>query len=289
FVLLLIQPFLQVWRANTDFSPVVDKQTVANYIAKYASKGEKSSPQYKDLMNEILANATEDHRAKQIISSLVIKTIGERDYSVQEVMHLLYVFDMYNSSRQFVCLCLTDSEWQSISIDNRDQSVRVGRSIIQKYRERPFGMHAGIEFDNMSLLHFAKNHYTKNVQGQLHYVTRQKEAIVRVFPRLKLTGDTENDEKYYRLQVILKVPFRGDQSFDDLLRDPDTNIVHETWQSRFESLNIDALEAPELPEAEDEGIVPERLNELDIVEPFMIAAAMVNNQQSINGQPTVGR
>ena len=268
---------------------MVDKQSVANYIAKYASKGEKSSPQYKDLMNEILANATEDHRAKQIISSLVIKTIGERDYSVQEVMHLLYGFDMYNSSRQFVCLCLTDSEWQNVSIDNRDQSVRVGRSIIQKYRERPFGMHQGLEFGDMNLLHFAKNHYTKNVQGQLHYVTRQKEAIVRVFPRLKLTGDTENDEKYYRLQVILKVPFRGNQPFDDLLRDPDNNIVHETWQSRFESLNIDALEAPELPEAEDEGIVPERLNELDIVEPFMVAAAMVNNQQSINGQPTVDR
>src|SRR5699024_7866196 len=101
------------------------------------------------------------------------------------------------------------------------------------------------------------------------------------------TGDTENYEKYYRLQVILKVPFRGNQPFDDLLRDPDNNIVHETWQSRFESLNIDALEAPELPEAQDEGIVPERLNELDIVEPFMVAAAMVNNQQSINGQPTV--
>ena len=32
-----------IWRANTDFSPIVSEQAVYYYIANYASKGEKIS------------------------------------------------------------------------------------------------------------------------------------------------------------------------------------------------------------------------------------------------------
>ena len=63
---------------------------VLTYIAKYASKGEKASKPFNDLMNSILARSDNDVPAKRLISSLVIKTLGERDYSSQEVMHIIF-------------------------------------------------------------------------------------------------------------------------------------------------------------------------------------------------------
>ena len=36
-------PFILGWRANIDFRPVINKEAVIAYVAKYASKGESSS------------------------------------------------------------------------------------------------------------------------------------------------------------------------------------------------------------------------------------------------------
>ena len=43
-----------VWRANTDFTPVISKEAVLNYIAKYASKAEKPSESYYNLLKKLL-------------------------------------------------------------------------------------------------------------------------------------------------------------------------------------------------------------------------------------------
>src|SRR5699024_4365436 len=183
-----------VWRANTDVSAITDKETVTFYIAKYASKVEKSSKDFLELMRAILARTADDSPAKRLISSLVIKTVGDRDYSAQEVMHILFGWPMYGKTREFVVLNFGDGAWQTINIDPNDDSIRQGRSMIEKYRDRPTEDPRGqIDWNNMTLLHFAKNHYTRRVNGEIRYSKRQKEAVVRVFPRLKLAGNTESD------------------------------------------------------------------------------------------------
>lgn len=48
-------PFVTtLWRANTDFQPIMSRQAVINYIAKYASKSEPQSESYKEMITTIV-------------------------------------------------------------------------------------------------------------------------------------------------------------------------------------------------------------------------------------------
>jgi len=46
--------FILGWRANIDFRPVINKEAVIAYVAKYASKGESSSSSYQDTLQKPL-------------------------------------------------------------------------------------------------------------------------------------------------------------------------------------------------------------------------------------------
>lgn len=219
--------------------------------------------------------------------SAMIKTVGERDYSAQEVMTVVFGWDLYNCSRKFTVLCINESEWTNVTVNHRDNSVTQGKKLLQKYRERPSSV-PGLDWDKMTLLHFAKNHDVIKLRGQVHYTVRRKEAVVRIFPRLKLTNHAEQDEEYYRLHSILNSSFRETEDFDELLRPeydgPDRawlrvnpNEPHPSWRSKYDSLGLfdDSFELPE--ELEEEGEAPELIDEGDQHGPEMVAAAMINN------------
>ena len=74
-----LNPFIaQVWRANHDLSPVVDKEGVLNYVAKYASKSEKSSTSYVDLLKDLTQDRADETPAKKIFSSFLISTPSDK-------------------------------------------------------------------------------------------------------------------------------------------------------------------------------------------------------------------
>ncbi|KAE8745010.1 hypothetical protein FOCC_FOCC008321, partial [Frankliniella occidentalis] len=50
------------WRANVDFSPILTKEVVYRYIAKYASKSEKKSNTYYHVLSEIVNKACEQSK-----------------------------------------------------------------------------------------------------------------------------------------------------------------------------------------------------------------------------------
>jgi ATP-dependent DNA helicase PIF1 len=255
----------QIWRANTDFSPVVDKRALLSYIAKYASKSEKSSKSYVEVLQELISKRLDETPASKVFSSFVISNFAERDYSAQEVMHQVMGFKLHHCSREFISLRV-DDEWEPINVVGDQQTVRLGGTFVQKYCKRTSLL-------SLSLLDFAKKHYFRG--GRIS--TRRKEAIVRPFPRFKLSGDPVNDEKFYRLQVILNVPFHGEEfHFDDLLSDPNSSLRFDSWKSRFESLNISAAEVTDFPEVnpDEEGEVafPDRDNDYRHIEPFAVAA-----------------
>ncbi|KAK3931635.1 ATP-dependent DNA helicase [Frankliniella fusca] len=51
---------LQTWRSNIDFSPVLSKQIVYRYIAKYASKSEVKSKNYNEVLTNIVNKTCDD-------------------------------------------------------------------------------------------------------------------------------------------------------------------------------------------------------------------------------------
>ena len=94
-----------------------------------------------------------------------------------------------------------------------------GKTILQKYLERPE------IYENISLLNFAKTIYVRGGR----YIESRVAAICRVFPKLQLVGNSENDEKFYKLQCILNIPFRN--NYETILQ---SNNNYNTWAEVFE-------------------------------------------------------
>lgn len=79
----------KIWRANTDYSPILSLIAVLRYIAKYTSKGEVTSNNYKNLLNDIFEQGDNDTSAMKAISKIMMSVSTERDFSAQEVFHLM--------------------------------------------------------------------------------------------------------------------------------------------------------------------------------------------------------
>lgn len=105
-----------IWRANTDFSPIASLEPVLRYIAKYASKGEKTSVPYLTSLQQICATKQDDSPAKSVVIKVLMSTVGERDYSAQEVAHILMGWPLYKCSRTFINISIYDENWNKLQV-----------------------------------------------------------------------------------------------------------------------------------------------------------------------------
>ncbi|KAH8758769.1 hypothetical protein F5882DRAFT_263196, partial [Hyaloscypha sp. PMI_1271] len=76
------------WMANTKYRLTL-KLYVLNYIAKYCTKEEKKTATYADLVKEVLPHLNCAKPLLSLVSKTINKLIRERDWSAQEVCHLL--------------------------------------------------------------------------------------------------------------------------------------------------------------------------------------------------------
>ena len=84
--------------ANTDIQLPTSLWAVLAYIAKYVSKPETKSKSYEDLQGMILPYTNERAPLLSFVSKMLNKLIGERDWSVQEVSHILLQLLVQESS-----------------------------------------------------------------------------------------------------------------------------------------------------------------------------------------------
>ena len=98
-----INPFnrtiTMAWKANTDFTPCTGSQAVLNYLAKYCTKEEKKSMTYLDLVKQLLQHLNSEKPLISLVAKTMNKLIGERDWSSQEVFHILFNVPLQEGSR----------------------------------------------------------------------------------------------------------------------------------------------------------------------------------------------
>jgi ATP-dependent DNA helicase PIF1 len=70
------------------------------------------------------------------VSKLLNKLVSERDWSAQEVSHILLDLPLQESSRQVVTLDCRPDEVQNDAIAVEDEAVTVKRSPLQRYQDR---------------------------------------------------------------------------------------------------------------------------------------------------------
>lgn len=220
----------QIWRGNTDFSAITSHDAVLNYISKYASKGEHASEAFSDILRRIVNRNTVDTPASTLIRQLLVSSVAERNYSAQEVMHLLMGWPLYHSSRSTIVLSLKE-DWQRLRQNNDN-------SILNQYSNRD------VELDDISLFEYAKNYY--RTRGRT--VKRRKECIVRTVPFLKLSDDPNSNEEYYKLQCKLHVPWRRD--FESLRQRDES--WHDIYLSHLDDVDDSDSFTSEFPHAPED-------------------------------------
>ena len=100
---------LQGWRANCDIQVVIDYHACIQYMAKYASKPEPKSPMINNILKKILQTTDQTAQTSTVIKKLMIKTLGERDFSAQETMHQLLSLKFYSSTYKVFNVSLNGS------------------------------------------------------------------------------------------------------------------------------------------------------------------------------------
>ena len=124
------------WMANTDIQPPTSLWAVLAYVAKYVSKPETKSKSYADLQGMILPYTNERALLLSFVSKMLNKLIGERDWSAQEVSHILLQLPVQESSRSVVTLDCRPEQSQDDLIVLEDGDITTQRSPTKRYQDR---------------------------------------------------------------------------------------------------------------------------------------------------------
>lgn len=87
------------WLANTDISACTSLQQVVDYVAKYCSKSEKKSETFAQIGKALMPRVKDQNPLISFTSKLLNQLVAERDYSKQEVSHLLLGLPLQEGSR----------------------------------------------------------------------------------------------------------------------------------------------------------------------------------------------
>lgn len=188
------------WKANTDVTPCTGSKAVLNYLAKYCTKHEIKSATYQTLVRDLLPYLNSNKPLFSLVSKTMNKLIGERDWSAQEVFHILLNIPLQAGSREVLSLdCRPDQSTEAIDIQD-DEIARKGTTKLKKYCSRP------VYKDDLTF--FA---YLTLCDKSFELRPRAKPRFINYFPRYHPLKDVEN---FARIKLMLHHPFK---KIEDLL------------------------------------------------------------------------
>lgn len=79
---------------------ILDYHACVEYLCKYAAKGEPRSNTLKNAFRNVVGNLKANTNPLKAMKQIMIKTLGERDFSAQETMHLLLSLKLHSASFQ---------------------------------------------------------------------------------------------------------------------------------------------------------------------------------------------
>ena len=98
------QEMSKIWRENIDCQPIISRELVLKYIAKYASKAERASETYTDMLKRISSVHEPDSPALIAYRKFMTEIVAERDIGAQETCHMLQKLPLVVCNRPFTSL-----------------------------------------------------------------------------------------------------------------------------------------------------------------------------------------
>ncbi|KAK3918910.1 ATP-dependent DNA helicase [Frankliniella fusca] len=189
--------WLRSLRSNGDFGAILSDNGFRHYASKYASKSETKSRPLLEILSSLLSGINESVSVTSTLQRSFMAALVERDYSAQEVHHLLCGKKLFSCSRSFVKINLKTNQWKyHLRLD--DDKVKDNYNhIFYAYSKRPQ------KLNNISLLQFVEMF---NVDK---YTVRKRKAVVVVYPRLRCDGEFVDLEEVARQLVLLYIPWHN--------------------------------------------------------------------------------
>ena len=207
---------LQGWRANCDIQLIIDHHACIEYLAKYASKGEKMSSVARDAFVNVVSRLRDDSSPKSAIRKLMMKCVGERDMGIQEVMHQILSLNLYRSSFNVITVSLENSRKCTIKSDELTTDV----SHLELYADR---------------LCYSADLKNVNVIKGNNVKLRKEPVIVRTIPSYSSNPEGINYGKYCKFQLLKYKVWRSTPSHAwDNMENTDATFVSK-WQEFLES------------------------------------------------------
>ena len=242
---------LQGWRANCDISVVIDYHSCLEYLTKYASKPEKLTSVVKDAFAHVSKNISEsDFDSVKIIKKLMMRAVGLRDMSIQEVCHQILKQKLFSSSFEVITVSLDGSR----KVENIEGELISKMSYLDVYASRE-DISTKPQIANCNLVQFHSKYYYHD--GKLN--ERKKTVVVRTIPQYSSYSKGLYYGKFCQLQLIKYKIWKDriSSAWDDL--DANDENYKRVWQ---EFLTSD-LSRDLVP---DHAFELERLQEINVPE-----------------------
>ncbi|KAI8401489.1 hypothetical protein FOFC_18358 [Fusarium oxysporum] len=193
------------WLANIDISPCTSLQAVINYAAKYCSKMEKRTDSYASLGRQILPYVSHHNPLLSFASRLMNKLLAERDFSGQEICHVLLNCELQEGTRVVRAVDCRPYEQQGRSLrleGDHDDAEVVG--IYDKYLSRP-PLH-----EELTYLDFLANWNTSKRDGTkwTRWGRQAKPRVLYYFPRYSSNRQHDQCDDFCRVKLMLAHPHR---------------------------------------------------------------------------------
>ena len=134
-----------------------------------------------------MKSVNDDGTPLKVVQKLLTSTVGERDFSAQEICHLLLMLPMVRASRDFVILSL-DGSWQG----DEDKPVTV-ESQLDQYCARP----VTDDFAKLTLSEFVQKYKLPKKKGDA-LIPRKKDVVIIARPYCSPDPPGPHYEQYCR-------------------------------------------------------------------------------------------
>jgi hypothetical protein len=200
------------WLANIDISPCTSLQAVITYAAKYCSKSEKKTEPYCKLADQVLPHTAHLQPLLSFSSRLMNKLIAERDYSAQEISHLLLNIPLQEGTRTVVTVDCRPLEQLARSY-RVDEDINETVGSYRKYLER------NDQHEDVTYLEYLQSY---NLKTWRRLAANAKKRVLSYFPRYRSVEASPQFNDFCRVKLMMAHPHRspeelltvGEERFD---------------------------------------------------------------------------
>ena len=193
---------LQGWRANCDIQLITSFHDCVEYITKYAAKGEPRSNALKEAFNAIVKTVTDSASYERSLKKMVMKTLGQRDFSAQETMHHLLSLKLVSSTFKVCPVSLTGFRRVRRTLVTEDDKITC-ESLLDHYANRTKFVKDQEEILTMNFDQFATNFKICNKK----LLKQDTNVIPKFFPQFSSNPNSDKYAMYCKYQLIRYKPW----------------------------------------------------------------------------------